>query len=998
MNLLDLDFPQYRGLESQYEYIIYNYLYNILRQRGYILRIKKTNLENIDKNIESVSGNGGNGVCDGYILTDNSAESLFALLELESNEPRSKLEDGVKQLKIYANSLSSKYKIGEFKCKYKVILLMAYDGEYLYLSEFDLYNGTEKCIIGSSNPVAGEKIDNSLKLSLFDNFKETNNNYFKLETTEKGLIRTTKEILRQNKNLQVNKAYILTVLSSIYGQTKKTHFDNAIEQLKIDAENGKTDAQEMKRRWEQLLPKIDYDKNKVKQGIKRLYEEVAISLYIVSQDKKLDLYGFIYEELAEKNNKKEDGEYYTPRHHIRPIINSVFNKYLKRIWGITNSSEKNYDILKERIILDPFCGSGGFLYEFLKLLKSEYNYSNSTLNNIAKCSIIGFDKNDIMAAYFNLFLIGDGKSKIYEVQSSINWQNVWKYVIKDDKAIEIQDKKELMKSISNSVKTFKCFLSVLIDIRKIKQDFSIDSLDMRDVQDIEEFITKDEELSNQNIQIDDRYSFFDRLILDNYKSDKECVLKLVYDSFKAYSSNPSIIPEFSEFVKCLGAVDYLATNVPYGNIDDIRYKNGFGSRLESVALKECIDLLKPSSVCKGYYDDTRFITDENGAMYSNNDGGIATIIIPNGILERNESELRDYLFKRCKILSIIKLPFYTFSPYALVQTYVITIQKKSVFEFQNDIQDQNVFLYIADNDGKANSDKRYPTMLINSIRTEIKNRSGQVLTNVHEFLHDELEKNLEKYPEGYLSKLERAWIFGNSITVSLDWNQKRYTEIWDGEKWEDINDTKLKWKYEKLQKKVYKKQVEKKSSKLSELIIEIADKDENFSDLDIAEQKDIILKSITEKLLEPIKSIERHGNNIILQPKLDSINNPMKIPNKTNLMNYIKMRYVSDFIYDEKNIEIFKDDLYKNNKLEYTKETNDLICLLDDIAEIFIDANKEVTLYIDEEYEEYDLVPEHYLIENQKGLSIDEILNSIRRLKGLLQNKKDSLVYEGGTK
>lgn len=990
MDLLDLKFPKYKGLESQYEYIIYNYLDNILKQRGYILKVKKTNFKNIDNNISSVSGY-SNGVCDGYILTNNSEDSLYALLELESNEPVSKLKDGVEQLRIYAQSLSSKYKNEEYKSKYKFILLIAYDGESLYLSEFDLSNGKEKSIIGSSIPIVGEKLDDALKLRLFENFKETNNNYFKLETIEKTLIRNTKEILRQNKNLQINKAYILTVLSSIYGQTKRMRFDNAIEQLKIDAKNGKRDAEEMRVRWEQLIPKIDYKKDKVKQGIKRLYEEVAISLYIVSQDKKIDLYGFIYEQLAEKKNKKEDGEYYTPRHHIRAIINSVFNKYLKNIWAITNSGDKNYDIFKEKIIIDPFCGSGGFLYEFLKLLKSEYNYSNSKLNSIAECSIIGFDKNDTMAAYFNLFLLGDGKSQIYEVQSSINWQNIWKYVIKDDKAVEIKDEKELTKSISNNINTFIAFLSVLIDMKKIKRDFSIDSIDMRDIQNIQDFINKDEELKNQNIKISNRYSFFDRLVLNNYKSDNECVLKLIYDSLKEYSKNPNIVPEYSTFVRCLGAVDYLATNVPYGNIDDIRYKNGFGSRLESVSLKECIDLLKPSSVCRGTFNGTRFILDENGDILSNNDGGIATIIIPNGILERNEKELREYLLKRCKILSIIKLPFYTFSPYALVQTYVITIQKKAVFEFENDIQDQNVFLYIIDNDGKANSDKRYPTKLINPKRTEIRNKYGQVSTSVHEFLHDELEKNLEKYPEGYFSRLERAWIYGNTNTVSLDWNQKRYTEIWDGEKWQEINDTKLKWKYEKLQKKVYKKQVEKKSSKLSDLIKELINKDDKFCDLDIIEQKNIIMKSIKEKLLDPLKYVSKQEDKITLKPKLDSKNKPMKIPNKTKLITFIKANYFNDFIYDEKDIDIFKQDLYNADELEFTKETNELIYLLNDIAEFFIDENREVTLYIEEEYEEYDLVPEHYLIENQKGLSSDEILNSIRRLKGLLQNKKHSL-------
>ena len=84
--------------------------------------------------------------------------------------------------------------------------------------------------------------------------------------------------------------------------------------------------------------------------MKRLYEKISSNLFELSSNKGVDLYGFIFEELASKESKKDNGEYYTPRHTIHPLIQSVLDNYLK--W--------NKDDLSKKIVLDPFCGSAGF--------------------------------------------------------------------------------------------------------------------------------------------------------------------------------------------------------------------------------------------------------------------------------------------------------------------------------------------------------------------------------------------------------------------------------------------------------------------------------------------------------------------------------------------------------------------------------------------------------------------------------------------------------------
>lgn len=121
----------------------------------------------------------------------------------------------------------------------------------------------------------------------------------------------------------------MTVLSSVYGQTKDIDLDCAIKKLKSSQIP-----------YEQILYNMWIELNEIvgdDDRIFKLYIECAAELYELSQDRGMDLYGFIYEELATKDAKKSR-EYYTPRHTIRPLISAVYNNYLK--WSKRNWSKK----------------------------------------------------------------------------------------------------------------------------------------------------------------------------------------------------------------------------------------------------------------------------------------------------------------------------------------------------------------------------------------------------------------------------------------------------------------------------------------------------------------------------------------------------------------------------------------------------------------------------------------------------------------------------------
>jgi len=108
--------------------------------------------------------------------------------------------------------------------------------------------------------------------------------------------------------------------------------------------------------------------------------------------------------------------------------------------------------------------------------------------------------------------------------------------------------------------------------------------------------------------------------------------------------------------------------------------------------------------------------------------GKAMVIIPDGILEATTlSPLREWFLKTCKLEKIVSLPKHAFAPYTHEKTYAIFFEKR--YEPLENInqakQDSPVWGYIVDNDGFANSDKRF--------RTDRMDENGK-------YLHDEFSQ------------------------------------------------------------------------------------------------------------------------------------------------------------------------------------------------------------------------------------------------------------------
>lgn len=186
-------------------------------------------------------------------------------------------------------------------------------------------------------------------------------------------------------------------------------------------------------------------------------------------------------------------------------------------------------------------------------------------------------------------------------------------------------------------------------------------------------------------------------------------------------SEPSLKPR---------SFDVIATNPPYGQYHD--------GRIEEAFLDRAIEMLKPGI-------------------------GWGCIVLPTGTIENPRSEsVRFNLLRQAKVTDIIALPRHAFAPYTQQRTAIIIFGRrpKPIAAESLDwksltaaIGDEEIRFFVVDNDGFANSDKRY--------RTDLRDKTGA-------WLHDDLSTCVDVKHIARDSKLYAALINGKSPTKSVD--------------------------------------------------------------------------------------------------------------------------------------------------------------------------------------------------------------------------------------
>ena len=125
-----------------------------------------------------------------------------------------------------------------------------------------------------------------------------------------------------------------------------------------------------------------------------------------------DLFGSVYEMFASSKEKKDFGEYFTRRHYAHLLAKLLL------------SSEKYWNPNREFTVLDPACGTGGFLTESYKVLENYYQIAGSSDETKARAFLegrcfYGIDvrEENISRARLNMFLVGDGHTNMKAANS-----------------------------------------------------------------------------------------------------------------------------------------------------------------------------------------------------------------------------------------------------------------------------------------------------------------------------------------------------------------------------------------------------------------------------------------------------------------------------------------------------------------------------------------------------------------------------------------------------
>jgi len=126
-----------------------------------------------------------------------------------------------------------------------------------------------------------------------------------------------------------------------------------------------------------------------------------INFLATDTDVKGDAFEYFLKSVTHGN--KDLGEYFTPRHIVRTMVNLV-----KPIFGET--------------IYDPFCGTGGFLLEAFKYLSLRVDIKNPTiLKALKERTVFGREfTSTARIARMNMILFEDGHSNINQIDSLAN--------------------------------------------------------------------------------------------------------------------------------------------------------------------------------------------------------------------------------------------------------------------------------------------------------------------------------------------------------------------------------------------------------------------------------------------------------------------------------------------------------------------------------------------------------------------------------------------------
>lgn len=642
--------PLYNGLESANEDIFYAWMRMLASRHGLIFRVKKADTR-IDSVIASMRGVAP-GRCDAYLFEPAPGApepKLLALIELEST---GRINDGVTQVQLYQRSLELARISGADRA-----IRVAYDGQKL---AFGAAGSPLSSVL--LDPATNWEAETArLVSSILPPSRVTASNDAGSDLTT--LLDKVREGIRFQSGLQKYRSEVMTLLASLYGEAQKCGKEALTlkafaEYLEREAgRNSATTIQvKLHKAWCSLALRLNAELNgnvdagdRLTSTLQTFYEDYIPKLLAASRVHDVDLYGFFYEELAEQEEKKNEGEYYTPRHVIAPFIRHVVNRILR--WTDNDLGRKK--------VADIFVGSGGFLYSYAQALKHR-GFDETQLNTVAARCMFGADRRSVEAARLNMYLVGDGEVNLETVGTSIRWRH--------------------LKTGAISWASLAFFSKLALTAEQLAS------------------------LQSQGLWENGQYTHRARLEVEaqvaTLATDQP---KAEYD-FAHWLQSKLVTGQVRPESVPIGDLDLLLTNVPFGRIKEEDKKTlvypGYPGRLEANALRDCVDLLRPA-VLSGSGD-----VETKG-------GYAVIVVPSGILEKPQYFEARKYLFEHCRVHAVVSLPKFTFAPYTTQKTHVLVVERRAEkVEFSESLRPERMFVYISDRDGKAASDKRFPLQAI----------------------------------------------------------------------------------------------------------------------------------------------------------------------------------------------------------------------------------------------------------------------------------------------
>jgi hypothetical protein len=142
--------------------------------------------------------------------------------------------------------------------------------------------------------------------------------------------------------------------------------------------------------------RVDEANDKLKEKTRRIVT-ILERLNVTVLTAEHDYLGQLYETFFRYTGGNTIGQYFTPRHITRMMADIC-------------------EVTKDDIVLDPACGSGGFLVACMDRILSEHHLSRAQMVTIVKKHLIGFEDEPITAALCvaNMILRGDGSTGVHK--------------------------------------------------------------------------------------------------------------------------------------------------------------------------------------------------------------------------------------------------------------------------------------------------------------------------------------------------------------------------------------------------------------------------------------------------------------------------------------------------------------------------------------------------------------------------------------------------------